>query len=93
MWVSRRHCSIEDRHGVPVVRDLGSTHGTWVNDQRVKEAEIHPGDRLSIGLTTLTAAPDRWWWVHRVDLPALFAGHILVGLLGLAICYYVMYYL
>ena len=54
-WVSRRHCSLEDRHGVLVVRDLGSTHGTWLNDHRIEEAEFHPGDRLAIGLTTLTA--------------------------------------
>ena len=54
-WVSRRHCRLEERHGVLVVKDLGSRHGTWLNDQRVEEAELHPGDRLSIGLTVLTA--------------------------------------
>jgi pSer/pThr/pTyr-binding forkhead associated (FHA) protein len=57
LWVSRQHCQIDQRHGVLVVKDLGSRHGTWLNDQRVEEAEIHPGDRLAIGMTTLTATP------------------------------------
>jgi hypothetical protein len=89
-WVSRRHCSIENRHGVPIVRDLGSTHGTFLNEQRVQEAEIHPGDRLEIGLTTLTAAPARWaglgWF-------GLLVGHVLAALLGLAIGYYILCWL
>jgi pSer/pThr/pTyr-binding forkhead associated (FHA) protein len=54
-WMSRKHCEIDARNGVLVVRDLGSRHGTWLNNQRVVEAEIHPGDELAIGLTTLQA--------------------------------------
>ena len=54
-WVSRRHCRIEERNGVLVVKDLGSKHGTWLNGERVEEAEIHAGDRLAIGLTILIA--------------------------------------
>lgn len=54
-WVSRRHCQLDQRDGVLMVRDLGSKHGTWVNHQRVDEAPILPGDELEIGITTLRA--------------------------------------
>ena len=54
-WVSRRHCQLDLRDGVLVVRDLGSKHGTWVNHRRVEEATVLPGDELNIGVTTLRA--------------------------------------
>jgi pSer/pThr/pTyr-binding forkhead associated (FHA) protein len=39
-----------------LVRDLGSKHGTFVNDGQVTESVLKPGDKLNIGLTTLVAA-------------------------------------
>jgi pSer/pThr/pTyr-binding forkhead associated (FHA) protein len=54
-WTSRQHCRLEERDGVLVVRDLGSRHGTWVNQNRVVESPILPGDQLSVGLVTLRA--------------------------------------
>jgi len=51
--MSRRHCTIEVRDGVDFVRDLGSTNGTWVNNQRITEAELKPGDLLRVGFTEL----------------------------------------
>ena len=46
--VSRRHCWLAlDRDGV-LVRDLGSTNGTRINGQRVKEGVLRPGDELAI---------------------------------------------
>jgi len=54
-WVSRRHCVIEEQAGRLVVRDLGSKHGTFVNDGRVMRADLLPGDKLNVGLTTLVA--------------------------------------
>jgi pSer/pThr/pTyr-binding forkhead associated (FHA) protein len=46
--VSRRHCCLAlDRDGV-LVRDLGSTNGTRINGQRVKEGVLRPGDELAI---------------------------------------------
>jgi pSer/pThr/pTyr-binding forkhead associated (FHA) protein len=51
-WVSRFHCDIREVDGTLVVRDLGSRHGTYVNVQRLQEAFLMPGDRLSLGVTT-----------------------------------------
>lgn len=51
-WLSRRHCELScDATGV-FVRDLDSSHGTYVNGQRLKgAAAIDEGDELRIGLT------------------------------------------
>ena len=46
--VSRRHCILTEQRGGVVVRDLGSTNGTWINGRRVVSGRIHPGDELSI---------------------------------------------
>jgi pSer/pThr/pTyr-binding forkhead associated (FHA) protein len=91
-WASRLHCRIEDHQGVLVVRDLGSKHGTWVNDHRVQEAEIHPGDRVGIGLTVLTAREARPQAIEIGPL-AVLLGHVAAALLGLAIGYYVLSWL
>lgn len=47
--VSRRHASVVWRGGKLHVEDLGSRNGTWVNDLRVTEADLAPGDRLVLG--------------------------------------------
>jgi pSer/pThr/pTyr-binding forkhead associated (FHA) protein len=57
-WVSRRHCCIERTDDVVVIRDLGSSHGTFVNGERVDQAVLQTGDRLGVGLTSFTARVD-----------------------------------
>ena len=52
-YVSRVHCEISDLNGTLVVRDLGSKHGTFVNGVKVAQAQLLPGDRLTIGVTSL----------------------------------------
>lgn len=47
--VSRRHCAIIQANGKLKVKDLGSSNGTFVNDKRVEEAELHAGDLLALG--------------------------------------------
>ena len=51
-WASRRHCELDELDGVPVVRDLNSTHGTFVNGESVSEAHLLPGDRLTVGVSS-----------------------------------------
>jgi RND family efflux transporter MFP subunit len=46
---SGRHAVISRRGGRCMIRDLESANGTFVNGDRVREAELRPGDRLSVG--------------------------------------------
>ncbi len=51
--MSGRHARIEcNKQGFRIV-DLGSTNGTYVNDQKVHEASLRPGDVIRMGETTL----------------------------------------
>ncbi len=47
--VSRQHCEVLIRENTIRVRDLGSSNGTFVNDDRVQDAELHAGDVLTVG--------------------------------------------
>ena len=47
--VSRQHCELVIEDGVFVVRDLGSSNGTFVNRERVQESEVNAGDLISVG--------------------------------------------
>lgn len=47
--VSRQHCEVLVRENTLRVRDLGSSNGTFVNDDRVQDAELHAGDVLTVG--------------------------------------------
>jgi len=52
--VSRHHARIKTTEAGVVVRDLGSTNGTYVNDQPLHgERSIEPGDRIRFGLTVV----------------------------------------
>ncbi len=54
MSVSRRHCELTNEGQAVKVKDLGSSNGTYVNNQRVNEAELSAGDRLVIGPIVFT---------------------------------------
>ena len=51
--VSRRHALVETTPGGLIVRDLGSTNGTFVDEVRVKEAFLQPGCVVRVGLTRM----------------------------------------
>jgi pSer/pThr/pTyr-binding forkhead associated (FHA) protein len=47
--VSESHAMIFPAPGAHVIRDLGSTSGTFVNGRRVREARLADGDRVQVG--------------------------------------------
>ena len=76
--VSGRHCEVRTLGDNLVVRDLLSTNGTFVNDERVQgEHELQDGDRLKIGplefrialnvdpVSAGTSANGRWTFTIR----------------------------
>jgi hypothetical protein len=53
-YISQQHARIFGRNGSWYVEDLGSTNGTFVNDQKLAApAMIQGGDRIRVGTTTL----------------------------------------
>jgi hypothetical protein len=51
--VSRHHARLEMRGGRAVIKDLGSTNGTFVDDVKVAEAEIEDRGEFRVGQTKL----------------------------------------
>ncbi len=56
--VSRVHAQIRLRFGRFVIYDLGSTGGTYVNNHRITEAILHPGDVISVAGIPLVYVED-----------------------------------
>jgi hypothetical protein len=53
-FVSQQHARLFAKNGSWYVEDLGSTNGTFVNDQRLAApAMVQPGDRVRVGTTVL----------------------------------------
>ena len=68
--VSGHHALIWVDRGVLLVRDEGSTNGTFLNDTRLPSGEpapLRPGDKLRLGRTELTVAAASG---QEADLPA-----------------------
>ncbi len=47
--VSRRHAEFYRHGGTFTVRDVGSHNGTYVNRERIEEAELTSGDEVQVG--------------------------------------------
>jgi pSer/pThr/pTyr-binding forkhead associated (FHA) protein len=47
--VSRTHCEILIQGGSITIKDLGSSNGTYVNQERVTQQPLAPGDLVSLG--------------------------------------------
>lgn len=56
--VSRRHCQIAISANKVMVKDLGSSNGTFVNNQKIAETALRPGDRLTVGPFTFVVQID-----------------------------------
>ena len=56
-FVSSIHARVFQRNGELWLEDLGSTNGTWLNNDRVRGLErLQRGDRVKIGSTILEVA-------------------------------------
>jgi pSer/pThr/pTyr-binding forkhead associated (FHA) protein len=54
-FASSRHARIERQGGAVVLEDLGSTNGTYLNDELLSGPQpLHAGDRVRIGDSVFT---------------------------------------
>lgn len=68
-WASREHCEIYERDGAPVIRDLKSKNGTFVNGRLVVEAILLPNSKVTVGRTSF------WVQYKRIEeLQTVMAG-------------------
>ena len=51
--VSRRHAEVRRNGDVFLLNDLGSSNGTFVNNQRIQQRELASGDQVQIGRTVM----------------------------------------
>jgi len=56
--VSRRHCELTLAGDEFRVKDLGSSNGTYVNNKRITEVVLNPGDRMVVGPVVFTVQID-----------------------------------
>ncbi len=74
--VSRAHAEIRRDRGHWVLRDCGSTNGTFVNGVRITETGLKTGDSITIGAVTLEVSLED---IGRRPGPA---AAVLIGILG-----------
>jgi pSer/pThr/pTyr-binding forkhead associated (FHA) protein len=52
-FASTRHARLVRQGGIVVIEDLGSTNGTYLNEELLEGPRpLHPGDRIRIGDST-----------------------------------------
>src|SRR5688572_24632443 len=56
--VSSTHCEVTVNGNAIVVRDLGSTNGTFLNRAPIEQATLAAGQRLQLGGVEMELAPD-----------------------------------
>lgn len=66
--VSQYHCRIEPSARAVLVRDLGSTNGTWVDGIRVRHQELRSGAVVRIGRTELRTVDRKGMSVKGIEL-------------------------
>jgi len=56
--ISRRHAEIVVDNDGAVLRDLGAANGTYLNNRRITEEDLEPGDQIVIGPVVFTVQID-----------------------------------
>ncbi|HNQ24041.1 MAG TPA: FHA domain-containing protein [Phycisphaerae bacterium] len=52
--VSRRHAEIVVENDGVTLRDLGAANGTYLNNRRITEEDLEPGDQVMVGPVVFT---------------------------------------
>lgn len=65
--VSRKHCVIEMRDGVYVIRNVSTTNPLLVNEQPIVEQRLYAGDQIKIGSAAVAFISDRPEDAKRLD--------------------------
>ncbi|MCI0683599.1 MAG: ATP-binding protein [Gemmataceae bacterium] len=68
--VSRRHAEFRRQDDGYVLVDVGSANGTFVNNQKISQATLKPGDHISFGQTLLLYSSDSAAGTEAGDLAA-----------------------
>jgi hypothetical protein len=53
LGVSRRHAELYEQDGQLYIKDLKSSHGTYVNSSNIDDRRLKDGDQVQIGITIL----------------------------------------
>jgi len=57
--VSRKHCELFEKKGLLLVKDLGSSNGTYVNGKKIDgQRVLEAGDELMVGQVTFKVSKD-----------------------------------
>ena len=56
--VSRRHAEILVEEDGASIKDLGASNGTFLNNRRVEEEDLEPGDQITVGPVIFTVQID-----------------------------------
>ena len=67
--VSGSHCQITVENGSAVIRDMGSTNGTFVNRTKIQESPLQSGQPLRLGSVDLIFYSDGPDAVQAVEVP------------------------
>jgi len=52
--ISRKHAQLIIHEGTVTLRDMGSANGTYVNNRRITEKDLAPGDHIVLGPVVFT---------------------------------------
>lgn len=72
--VSRRHCELYEEAGRLMIRDHGSLNGTLLDGNRVTNASVPAGGKLTIGPLTFIALYESPTARHEPSVPIIPAG-------------------